>query len=350
MTCKIHGNITKTPLAFYKVGCHQCTLQEKYFTNEIFLDKFQQKHDITKYDFSKLEYKGSHKEVTIICNVHGEFTRKAYRVLQAVHACPICATTAKSYPETQITDYIKSICPDIEIIRSYRPFWLNGKELDLFLPEYNLAIEYNGSTFHHSTLGISSFLDNTYKDKNYHYNKWKLCNDNNINLLSIYDFYWLQDSYQELYKRKLREYLKIISEVSLLDCTLKLNSLSIKDIKCFHLTNNTRHFTNIRSIKKSFEFYFNDKLICSILEFKDYSCFSSTVPITIESLKNMYKEYDIKSLILNLDINSFPVISDNHLAPLSLNISKTLSIGVKDYLEVYDNGYAIYNLKEKGNE
>ena len=64
----------------------------------------------------------------------------------------------------------------------------------------------------------------------------------------------------------------------------------------------------------------------------------------------MYKEYDIKSLILNLDINSFPIISDNHLPPLSLNISKTLSIGVKDYLEVYDNGYAIYNLKEKGNE
>lgn len=42
------------------------------------------------------------------------------------------------------------------------------------------------------------------KSKTYHYNKWKLCCfDEGVTLLSIYDFYWIQEQKQEIYKSKL---------------------------------------------------------------------------------------------------------------------------------------------------
>ena len=49
------------------------------------------------------------------------------------------------------------------------------KEIDIFIPSANLAIEINGLYWH----------SDKFKDKNYHYSKWKECHDNGIQLLSI---------------------------------------------------------------------------------------------------------------------------------------------------------------------
>lgn len=53
-------------------------------------------------------------------------------------------------------------------------------ELDFYIPEHNLAIEFNG-TYWHSSL---------YKDKNYHYNKSKLCEEKGIRLIHIWEYEW----------------------------------------------------------------------------------------------------------------------------------------------------------------
>lgn len=65
---------------------------------------------------------------------------------------------------------------DIQYVVNDRSI-LKPKELDFYIPEYNLAIEVNGVYWH----------SDKYKDKDYHYNKWKLCRDNGIMLLSVYD-------------------------------------------------------------------------------------------------------------------------------------------------------------------
>ena len=36
------------------------------------------------------------------------------------------------------------------MIPNHRPTWLKGKELDLYIPSLNLAIEYNGIAYHHT--------------------------------------------------------------------------------------------------------------------------------------------------------------------------------------------------------
>jgi len=47
-----------------------------------------------------------------------------------------------SQPEKDLNTYILSIDNNINILQNNRKI-LKGKELDLYLPEYNLAIEYN---------------------------------------------------------------------------------------------------------------------------------------------------------------------------------------------------------------
>jgi hypothetical protein len=73
---------------------------------------------------------------------------------------------------------------NIPFISNTRRIIPSGKELDFYFPEHNLAIEINGIYWHSELSGG--------KDRKYHYNKWKECNDLGITLLSIQE-----DEFQE---------------------------------------------------------------------------------------------------------------------------------------------------------
>jgi hypothetical protein len=64
----------------------------------------------------------------------------------------------------------------INVIRNCRSI-IPPKEIDLFLPDYNLGIEYNG-IYHHT-----EFSGN--RDKNYHRNKYTACKQRGIKLIQI---------------------------------------------------------------------------------------------------------------------------------------------------------------------
>jgi hypothetical protein len=49
---------------------------------------------------------------------------------------------------------------------------LNGKEIDIYLPDYNIGIEFNGLYYH----------SNLFVDNNYHVNKSNLANEKGIKL------------------------------------------------------------------------------------------------------------------------------------------------------------------------
>ena len=60
-----------------------------------------------------------------------------------------------------------------------------GKELDIYIPDYNLAIEYDGLMYHSEGYSDYSMFKNT--DKNYHLKKTELCLENNIQLFHIFE-------------------------------------------------------------------------------------------------------------------------------------------------------------------
>lgn len=83
---------------------------------------------------------------------------------------------------------------------------LNGKELDIYIPSKNIAIECNG-VYWHSVECISP------KDKDYHFNKWKECKDRGIELLTIWDYqiYETPDNIKDMLLKKLgiNEFIQI---------------------------------------------------------------------------------------------------------------------------------------------
>jgi len=86
--------------------------------------------------------------------------------------------SSKSLMENELFNYVE----EASKIQSDRKI-LNGKELDIYIPDKKLAIEFNG-VYWHSTERI--------EDKNYHLNKTKECEKQGIKLLHIFDKEWLK--------------------------------------------------------------------------------------------------------------------------------------------------------------
>jgi hypothetical protein len=86
--------------------------------------------------------------------------------------CTKCYNNIKNNKlETFITDFLND--NDIKFITNSRKI-IPPKEIDIFIPDYNLAIELNGLYWHGELNG---------KDKNYHIKKTKNCYNKNITLL-----------------------------------------------------------------------------------------------------------------------------------------------------------------------
>ena len=85
-------------------------------------------------------------------------------------------TNYSSKAEQEIYDFLREHYAGL-IEKNYKKY---GHELDIFIPEYNLGIEFNGLFWH----------SERYLDKDYHYNKWKTYHDNGIKLLTIWSDEW----------------------------------------------------------------------------------------------------------------------------------------------------------------
>lgn len=99
-----------------------------------------------------------------------------------------------SSQETEICDYLNQIGVNIKERGSKKiisPF-----ELDIYLPDFNLAIEFNGIYWHTEQNG---------KDRNYHLNKTRMCEGKGIQLLHIFENEWneKQDIWKSIIRNKL---------------------------------------------------------------------------------------------------------------------------------------------------
>lgn len=110
--------------------------------------------------------------------------------------CPHC-TYRISQSEQEIFDFVSSLLGEKRAVQSDRSV-LDGKELDIYIPDLCIAIEFNGLYWHTEFHG---------KDKNYHYNKWKQCADQGIQLITIWEDEWRDK--QEIVKSMLAHKLGV---------------------------------------------------------------------------------------------------------------------------------------------
>jgi hypothetical protein len=138
-------------------------------------------------------------EVKNYCPHHNKFEitksllRDRYRY-KIENYCTICNPVSDqvSIKEKELVDFISSL--NIKFIKKDRNV-LNGKELDIYLPDHKFAIEFNG-LYYHSEL---------FKDKNYHYNKTIECEKQGIQLIHIFEDEWVykSDIVKSMIKNKL---------------------------------------------------------------------------------------------------------------------------------------------------
>lgn len=88
-----------------------------------------------------------------------------------------------SSPEKEIIDFIDNINIQNNTRSIVPPY-----ELDIYIPDYKLAIEYNGLYWHGK------------HDRNYHLNKTKRCAENGIQLLHIFENEWIDPIKQDIWK------------------------------------------------------------------------------------------------------------------------------------------------------
>ena len=104
-----------------------------------------------------------------------------------------------SKPETELYEYIKTLTTH-EVIQSDRSI-LHGKELDIYIPDLKLAIEFNGVYWH----------SEVHKDEMYHQQKTLDCLKQGVRLIHIFEYEWINPDKQD----KIKIYLAdVISEHS----------------------------------------------------------------------------------------------------------------------------------------
>ena len=178
--CNLHGEFEQTPNNHLNGnGCPKCkglTISDKKTkTTDEFIDEAKLVHG-NKYDYSLVDYIGCKDYIEIKCNEHGIFKQEPSSHLQGC-GCPKCGLSYDK-SENEVKEFIKSI--NIDIIENSRKI-ISPLELDIFIPLYNIAIEFDG-LYWHSEL---------YKPSNYHLNKTELCEKEGIQLIHIFEDEWL---------------------------------------------------------------------------------------------------------------------------------------------------------------
>jgi hypothetical protein len=174
------GHIYETSYNNFQQGkrCSICANNQKLTINYI-------RENIESFGYKLLSnnYKNAITKLKIQCSIGHSF-EMSYNCFQKGQRCPVClATQTVSKEEKEIFGYVKSIYSGI-VIENDRTQIINpltGRylELDIWLPELNKAIEYNGIYWH------SKKYQKT-KDKI----KLKQCQEKDIELLMINDKEW----------------------------------------------------------------------------------------------------------------------------------------------------------------
>lgn len=131
--------------------------------------------------------------------------------------CGDCVSRGRSLKEKEIVLFLKNIGVDniVENSKSIIP----PQELDIYLPDYKLAIEYNGIYWHSEQTGI---------DKNYHINKTKECEEKGIRLIHIFSDDW--EFKKEIVKSRLQSILGFNSNrIGARQCIIKEIDSKVKN-------------------------------------------------------------------------------------------------------------------------
>jgi transcription elongation factor Elf1 len=206
-----------------------------------------------------------------------------------------------SNPEREVRDFIQEIY-DHEIVTNSKAI-INNRELDIFLPQANLAIEVNGLYWHNSEE----------KETTYHLDKTNRCKELGIDLIHIFSHNWTnkQDICKDIIKKRLN-----IVDKKIYARKCEIRELRFSEVDTFLEEN---HLQGSVKSKINLGLYFQDELVSlmtfgkprskSNYEFELYRFCNKLGTSVIGGASKLLKFFEIKynypSLLSFCDISVF---------------------------------------------
>ena len=168
------------------------------------------------------------------CDKCGTVFNKTLQTIFKYRRCPVCNPFIRSNPETEIADFINNFGIGAQCgLRNI----LNGKELDIFVPDKNVAIEYNGLYWHSESMG---------KDKYYHLKKLNECAAKGIKLIHVFEDEWLYK--KNIVKSRIKAIIGLTPyKIQARKCAVKEidSKLANKFIEKYHIQGKSNSTVNI---------------------------------------------------------------------------------------------------------
>ena len=355
--CPKHGLFTVPAYSHLQGhGCRKCANESNAIRLlkplEEFIDDAKKAHPNEDIDYSKVKYCGAKIPVEIICPNGHHYFQSPNKHLSG-HGCKYCARIVSSY-EMELQEFLKSI--NIEFESSNRKLLNNSKELDIYIPQHSIAIEFNG-LYWHSTERRDALL---------HLTKTEECLSKGINLIHIFEDEW--NFKQGIVKSILRDALGVYEEtINANDCTIREISTSVaRDFL------NTNNINGYRNSKYKYGIYTNNNELVYVITFGNYNKENS--PYDIISFSNKLNTSVINALrtlilyfteqhtvsvlkaaldcrfcvnkqFLNVGFKHVDYTKSNRFYIDGKNRVTKKPIGDGKYYEIYDCGYEIMELK-----
>lgn len=200
--CPIHGLFSQVPVEHMQgAGCNKCAINSntnnrKIKTSKSVLNFFYNTH-LDRYDYSKVEYIDAKTKVEIICKKHGSFYQKPHNHING-QGCPSCMNSKGVNKICSLLRDNKINYKREQVIKGCVSEKKYPLKFDVFIPEYNTYIEYDGA--HHFIPievwgGMQTYKKTKIRDKI----KNDFCQKNNLKLYRI--------SYKDDIDRKMNEIL-----------------------------------------------------------------------------------------------------------------------------------------------
>lgn len=178
ITCRNpeHGDFMQSPGEHLQgKGCAKCQGIGVVDT-DIFIEQATAVHG-NRYLYHKVDYSTSKGKVEIVCQEHGSFLQSRDCHIGRAQGCPNCYTV-QSKAELELIAFIEELGFKVEQSAKV----LNGKHIDVYIPEKKLGIEYNGLFWHSETYGG--------KRRSYHLSKTLVAEALGIDLIHIFEDEW----------------------------------------------------------------------------------------------------------------------------------------------------------------
>lgn len=200
----------------------------------------------TDHNCCDIAYNGD--EFTFLCKVCNNIIIEPYaithlRLVANQSPCTNCFPRERysSFAEKELYEYVYTL--DSSIISNDRGL-ISPKELDIYSPTRNIAIEYNGLYTH----------SESFKPNNYHITKTNLCNNKGIRLIHVFEDDWLYK--KDIVKSRISSIFGYSNRIYGRKCIINTISQSV----CDEFLNRNHIQGTVRS-KYRYGLFYNNQLV-----------------------------------------------------------------------------------------